>query len=109
AAIAQGVPLAAGLVVLTIVVLLFLMTGSLLIPVKAILVNALGLAAALGVTTWAFQDGHLAGLLGFTPIGGLESYVVAVVIAFGFGLAMDYEVFLLARIKEYWDEGHDND
>ncbi len=109
AAIAQGVSLAAGLVVLTIVVLLFLMTGSLLIPVKAILVNALGLAAALGVTTWAFQDGHLAGLLGFTPIGGLESYVVAVVIAFGFGLAMDYEVFLLARIKEYWDEGHDND
>lgn len=109
AAIAQGVPLAAGLVVLTIFALLFLMTGSVLIPVKAILVNALGLAAALGVTTWAFQEAHLAGLLGFTPIGGLESYVVAVVVAFGFGLAMDYEVFLLARIKEYWDAGHDND
>ncbi len=109
AAISNGLPLAGGLVVLTIFVLLFLMTGSVLIPLKAIVVNALGLGAALGVTTWVFQEGHLAGLLGFTPIGGLESYVVAVVIAFGFGLAMDYEVFLLARIKEYWDAGHDND
>ncbi|WP_324652092.1 MMPL family transporter [Georgenia sp. H159] len=108
-AIANGLPLAVGLVVLTIFVLLFLMTGSVLIPVKAVLVNALGLAAALGVTTWVFQEGHLAGVLGFTPIGGLESYVVAVVVAFGFGLAMDYEVFLLARIKEYWDLGQDND
>ncbi len=109
AAVTNGLPLAVGLVLLTIFVLLFLMTGSVLIPVKAIVVNALGLAAALGVTTWVFQEGHLSGLLGFTPIGGLESYVVAVVVAFGFGLAMDYEVFLLARIKEYWDSGHDND
>ncbi len=109
AAITNGLPLAAGLVVLAIFTLLFLMTGSVLIPLKAIIVNVLGLGAALGVTTWVFQEGHLSELLGFTPIGGLESYVVAVVIAFGFGLAMDYEVFLLARIKEYWDAGHDND
>src|SRR5699024_4745959 len=109
AAIQNGLPLAAALVLVTIFVLLFLMTGSVLIPVKAIIANGLGLAAALGVTTWVFQEGHLADLIGFTPIGGLESYVVAVVIAFGFGLAMDYEVFLLARIKEYWDAGHDND
>ncbi|MCM3660077.1 MMPL family transporter [Georgenia satyanarayanai] len=109
AAVADGLPLAGGLVLLAVVVLLFLMTGSVLIPVKAVLVNALGLAAALGVTTWVFQEGHLSGLLGFTPIGGLETYVVVVVVAFGFGLAMDYEVFLLARIKEYWDAGHDND
>lgn len=109
AAIVGGLPLAAGLVLLAIFTLLFLMTGSVLIPLKAIVVNAMGLAAALGVTTWVFQEGHLSGLLGFTPIGGLESYVVAVVIAFGFGLAMDYEVFLLARIKEYWDAGHGND
>jgi len=108
-AIVTGLPLAAGLVGLTIFVLLFLMTGSVLIPLKAIVVNVLGLGAALGVTTWVFQEGHLTGLLDFTPIGGLESYVVAVVVAFGFGLAMDYEVFLLARIKEYWDAGHDND
>ncbi|HLS73310.1 MAG TPA: MMPL family transporter, partial [Actinomycetaceae bacterium] len=109
AAIVNGLPLAAGLVLLAIFTLLFLMTGSVLIPVKAIIVNAMGLTAALGVTTWVFQEGHLSELLGFTPIGGLESYVVAVVLAFGFGLAMDYEVFLLARIKEYWDAGHDND
>ena len=109
AAILDGLPLAGGLVVLVTFILLFLMTGSLLIPLKALLVNALGLGAALGVTVWIFQEGHLSGLLGFEPVGGLESYVVAVVIAFGFGLAMDYEVFLLARIKEYWDSGYDND
>ncbi|QDB79355.1 MMPL family transporter [Georgenia wutianyii] len=109
AAITDRLPIAAGLVILTIFVLLFLMTGSVLIPVKAILVNILGLGAALGVTTWVFQEGHLTGLLDFAPIGGLESYVVAVVVAFGFGLAMDYEVFLLARIKEYWDAGYPND
>ncbi|MEE6281097.1 MMPL family transporter [Georgenia sp. MJ170] len=109
AAILEGLPLAGTLVVLATFALLFLMTGSLLIPLKALLVNALGIAAALGVTVWIFQEGHLSGLLGFEPVGGLESYVVAVVVAFGFGLAMDYEVFLLARIKEYWDAGHDND
>ena len=108
-AIMDRLPVAAGLVILTVFVLLFLMTGSVLIPVKAIIVNILGLGAALGVTTWVFQEGHLTGLLDFTPIGGLESYVVAVVVAFGFGLAMDYEVFLLARIKEYWDAGYGND
>ena len=108
-AIMDRLPIAAGLVILTVFVLLFLMTGSVLIPVKAIIVNILGLGAALGVTTWVFQEGHLTGLLDFTPIGGLESYVVAVVVAFGFGLAMDYEVFLLARIKEYWDAGYGND
>src|SRR5690606_28665426 len=55
------------------------------------------------------QDGHLAGLLGFTAPRGIETYVVALVIAFGFGLAMDYEVFLLSRIKELWDRGETND
>ena len=104
-AMLQGLPLAAGIVVLATFVLLFLMTGSLLVPLKALIVNALSLCASLGVTTWIFQEGHLAGLLGFTSVGGLESYVVAVVVAFGFGLAMDYEVFLIARIKEFYDGG----
>lgn len=104
-ALQQGLPLAAGIVVLATFVLLFLMTGSLLVPLKALLVNALSLCASLGVTTWVFQEGHLAGLLDFTSVGGLESYVVAVVVAFGFGLAMDYEVFLIARIKEFYDGG----
>ena len=58
---------------------------------------------------WVFQDGHLSGLLGFTPIGGVEAYVIVTAVGVGFGLAMDYEVFILARIKEYWDSGDDND
>ncbi|WP_418606773.1 MMPL family transporter [Georgenia sp. SUBG003] len=104
-----GLPLAGAVVVLAIFVLLFLMTGSVLVPLKALVVNLLSLAASLGVTVWIFQQGHLTGLLDFTPVAGLEAYVVAIAVAFGFGLAMDYEVFLLARIKEYWDAGHDND
>ncbi|SEE05982.1 putative drug exporter of the RND superfamily [Ruania alba] len=114
-ALVDGLPVAVGVVVLATFVLLFLMTGSLLVPLKALLVNTLSIAASLGVTTWVFQEGHLSGLLGFEPVGGLESYVVAVVVAFGFGLAMDYEVFLIARIKEFYDAsshhslGRDND
>ncbi|WP_345216199.1 MMPL family transporter [Georgenia halophila] len=108
-ALLDGLPLAGAVVVAAIFVLLFLMTGSLLVPLKGLLVNSLSLIASLGVTVWVFQEGHLSGLLGFDPVAGLESYVVAVVVAFGFGLAMDYEVFLLARIKEYWDAGAGND
>lgn len=109
AALADGLPLAGGVIAVAVFVLLFLMTGSVLVPVKAILVNVLSLAASLGVTVWVFQGGHGADLLGITPVAGLESYVVAIVVAFGFGLAMDYEVFLLSRIKEFWDAGLDND
>ncbi|MFD1505130.1 MMPL family transporter [Georgenia yuyongxinii] len=109
AALVEGLPIAGGIIVLAVLVLIFLMTGSVLVPVKAIVVNVLSLAASLGVTVWVFQEGHGADLLGFTPLSGLESYVVAVVVAFGFGLAMDYEVFLISRIKEYWDAGYSND
>ncbi|CPU64087.1 transmembrane transport protein mmpL13a [Mycobacteroides abscessus] len=100
---------AVGIVVGATLVLLFLMTGSVVVPVKALLTNALSLAASLGVLVWAFQDGHLEGLLNFSSVGGIETYVVALVVAFAFGLAMDYEVFLLARIKELYDAGLSND
>ncbi len=100
---------AIGIVAVATLVLLFLMTGSVVVPVKALLTNALSLAASLGVLVWVFQDGHLTGLLNFTPTGGIETYVVALVVAFGFGLAMDYEVFLLSRIKELVDQGVPND
>ena len=98
-----------GLVALATFVLLFLMTGSVIIPVKALLISALSLGASVGVLVWVFQDGNLSGLLGFTPVGGIETYVLALVLAFGFGLAMDYEVFLLSRIKEAHDAGASND
>lgn len=107
-ALKAGLPWAAGVVILATFALLFLMTGSILVPLKALLINVVSLGASLGVAMWIFGEGHLEGLLDFTSTGGLESYVVAVVLAFGFGLAMDYEVFLLARIKEIHDTGADN-
>lgn len=99
-ALLEGAPAAISIVVVATLVLLFLMTGSVILPFKALIINLFSLAAALGILVWGFQDGHLSGLLGFTPMGGIETYVLAVVVAFGFGLAMDYEVFLLSRIQE---------
>ena len=98
--LAQRAPWAIALVALATVVLLFLMTGSLLVPATALVANALSLGAALGVLTLVFQDGWLEGLLGFTSNGGVESFAAPLTLAFGFGLAMDYEVFLLARVLD---------
>ncbi len=100
---------AVGIVVAATFILLFGMTRSVVIPIKALLTNALSLSASLGVLVWVFQDGHLADVLHFRSTGGIETYVIALVVAFGFGLAMDYEVFLLSRIKEMWDAGRSND
>ena len=108
-ALTDRAPWAAGLVIAATFVLLFLMTGSVVIPLKALLANIISLAASLGVLVWVFQDGNLSGVLDFISTGGIETYVVALVIAFAFGLAMDYEVFLLSRIKELHDAGHSND
>jgi RND superfamily putative drug exporter len=105
----DGAPWALGLVVLATFVLLFLMTGSLLVPVKTLIINGLSLGATLGIVSWIFTDGHLQGPLQFTSTGGIETYVLVMIIAFGFGLSMDYEVFLLARIKEHIDAGETND
>jgi len=101
--------LAAGAVVLATLVLLFLMTGSVVIPVKALVMNVLSLGAALGVTVWIFEEGHLESLLGFTSAGGVENTIPILVIAFGFGLSMDYEVFLLSRVVELHEQGHDTE
>ncbi|WP_369408675.1 MMPL family transporter [Cellulomonas triticagri] len=108
-ALLDRAPWALGIVAVATLVLLFLMTGSVLVPIKALLTNVVSLSASLGVLVWVFQDGNLSGLLGFEPTGGIETYVVALVIAFAFGLAMDYEVFLLSRIKELHDAGAPND
>jgi RND superfamily putative drug exporter len=108
-ALVDRAPWALGVVAVATLVLLFLMTGSVLVPIKALLTNIVSLCASLGVLVWVFQDGHLSGLLGFESTGGIETYVVALVIAFAFGLAMDYEVFLLSRIKELHDAGAPND
>jgi uncharacterized membrane protein YdfJ with MMPL/SSD domain len=91
------------------IVLLFLMTGSLVIPLKALLASALSLGASIGVLVWGFQWGNFAELMGFdaAEIYGVDPLVLVLVLVFGFGLAMDYEMFILSRITELIDGGVD--
>jgi RND superfamily putative drug exporter len=102
-------PWALGVIGLVTFVLLFLMTGSVVVPVKAIVMNVLSLGASFGALVWVFQDGHLSGLLGFDPPGMVDITIPVLIFVFAFGLSMDYEVFLLSRIKEAWDQTADND
>ncbi|WP_432904590.1 MMPL family transporter [Micromonospora matsumotoense] len=88
--------------------LLFLAFGSVVLPVKAVLMNLLSIGASFGVVVWIFQDGHLAGLLGFTSTGFIEPSNLILMLAVLFGLATDYEVFLLSRVREEWDRTGDN-
>jgi RND superfamily putative drug exporter len=108
-ALTRQAPSALAVVIVATFVLLFLLTGSILIPIKALLINIVSLGASLGVLVWVFQDGHGESLLNFKSTGGIETIIPILVIALGFGLAMDYEVFLLSRIKEFRDGGMDND
>jgi RND superfamily putative drug exporter len=108
ASVAKRLPYALVLIGLTTFVLLFLMSGSFIIPVKAIVMNVLSLSATFGALVWVFQEGHLAGPLGFTAVGSLDAAVPVLIFVFAFGLSMDYEVFLLSRIKESYDSLHDN-
>ncbi|GAA3725825.1 MMPL family transporter [Plantactinospora mayteni] len=89
-------------------VLLFLAFGSVLLPIKAVLMNLVSIGASFGVVVWIFQDGHLADWLDFTPTGFIEPSNPILMLAVLFGLATDYEVFLLSRIREEWDRTGDN-
>ena len=89
-------------------VLLFVAFGSIVLPLKAIVMNAVSIGASFGVVTWVFQDGHLSGLLGFTSPGYLDVTQPILMLAILFGLSMDYEVFLLSRVREEWDRTGDN-
>jgi RND superfamily putative drug exporter len=95
-----GVPWVILAIVGIILVLLFLLLGSVVLPLKAALTNLLSLSATFGGLVWIFQDGNLSGLLGFTPQGQLEGTVLVLIFATAFGLSIDYEVFLLSRVKE---------
>ncbi|WP_433368191.1 MMPL family transporter [Streptosporangium sp. CA-115845] len=88
--------------------LLFAAFGSILLPVKAILMNVVSLGASFGVIVWAFQDGHLASVLGFTPTGSIEATITVLILAVVFGLSMDYELFLLSRVRAEWLRTGDN-
>ncbi len=104
----ERLPWAAAFVVLVMFVLLFLAFGSVVLPIKALLINLQSLTATFGVVVWGFQDGNLAGFLGFTETGTIEATQPVLMLAIAFGLSMDYEVFLLSRIREEWDRTHDN-
>ncbi|MGW7294729.1 MMPL family transporter [Streptomyces xiamenensis] len=106
-AITDRLPVAALTLGAAMVVLLFLLTGSVLLPFVAMLLSALGLTATFGALVWGFQDGHLAGLLGFTATGSINGTVPVLLFAVAFGLGMDYQVFLLSRIREEYERGGD--
>jgi RND superfamily putative drug exporter len=101
-------PWMALMVAVTTFVLLFLAFGSVVLPVKAIVMNVLSLTATFGAIVWIFQEGHLSGLLHFTPTGTIDPTMPILMLAIIFGLSMDYEVFLLSRIRERYDVTRDN-
>jgi putative drug exporter of the RND superfamily len=105
----RRLPWAGGIIAVVTFVLLFLMFGGLLVPLKALLLNLLSLSATFGAMVWIFQDGHLAGILDFTPTGSLAATIPVLMFCIAFGLSMDYEVFLLSRIKEEHDRTGDNE
>jgi RND superfamily putative drug exporter len=108
--IAQTLPLALGWIAVSVLILLFLFTGSIILPIKAIILNVLSLAATMGVLTWVFIDGNLQWLVGsFTVTGTLDTSIVILIAVVVFGLSMDYEVFLLSRIREEHDAGKSNE
>jgi RND superfamily putative drug exporter len=100
-AIASRVPLVLTIIAAITLVLLFLLTGSAVLPVKAVLMNVLSLSAAFGALVWVFQEGHLGGL-GTAATGTLGVELPVLLFCIAFGLSMDYEVFLISRIREYW-------
>ncbi|OBI52429.1 MMPL family transporter [Mycobacterium sp. E787] len=100
-AITTRLPMVLALIALITFTLLFLLTGSAVLPLQALVCNVLSLTAAFGAMVWIFQDGHL-GALGTTPNGTLNANIPVLLFCIAFGLAMDYEVFLVSRIHEYW-------
>ena len=107
--IASKLPFALGWIALTVLILIFVFTGSIILPLKAVLLNALSLGATLGAISWIFIDGHLKWLVGdFTVTGTLDTGSVILVAVVVFGLSMDYELFLLSRIREEHLSGKSN-
>jgi RND superfamily putative drug exporter len=100
-------PLALGIIALVTLITLFMMFGSILVPIKAVVLNLLGLTATFGAMVWVFQEGHGSGLLHFTATGSLDTTTPILMFCIAFGVSMDYEVFLLSRIKEEHDNGAD--
>ena len=96
-------PIVLAVIAMITFVLMFLLTGSVVLPLKTLVLNGLSLTATFGALVWIFQDGHL-GALGTTATGTLVATMPALLFCIAFGLSMDYEVFLVSRIREYWLE-----
>ena len=99
--ISQTLPWALGWIAISVLILLFVFTGSIILPIKAVLLNIMSLTATMGVLTWVFVDGHMQWLVGsFTVTGTLDTSIAILIAVVVFGLSMDYELFLLSRIRE---------
>ena len=101
-------PRTAAFIVLTTFLVLFVLLRSAVLPVKALVMNTLSIVASFGALVWIFQDGNLSAVLGFQPMGFVETTQPVILFCVLFGLSMDYEVFLLSRMKEVWDRTGDN-
>ena len=106
-AISDRLGLALAIVVGATLVLLFLMTGTIFVPIKTVVLNAMSLTAVFGAAVWAFQEGHLAGLLGFTPVGFIDTTLPVLIFCIAFGVSMDYGVLLQSRIQEEYERTGD--
>jgi RND superfamily putative drug exporter len=107
--ISSTLPWALGWIALSVLILIFIFTGSIILPIKAVLLNVLSLGATMGALTWVFIDGHLQWLVGsFTLTGTLDTSIVILISVVVFGLSMDYELFLLSRIREEHMAGKTN-
>jgi RND superfamily putative drug exporter len=106
--VAADFPRTALFIVITTYVVLFALLRSVILPAKALVMNTLSIIASFGALVWIFQDGNLSALLGFQPLGFVETTQPVILFCVLFGLSMDYEVFLLSRMKEVWDATGDN-
>ena len=107
--IMKHLPWMAAIIVAVMLVLLFLAFGSVVLPIKAVVMNLLSISASFGVITWIFADGHLQGLLDYSSTGFLDMTQPIFMLAILVGLSMDYEVFLLSRVREQWDKDASSD
>jgi RND superfamily putative drug exporter len=106
--VAADFPRTAVFIIVTTYIVLFALLRSVILPAKALILNALSLTASFGALVWIFQDGNLSAPLGFQPVGFVETTQPVILFCVLFGLSMDYEVFLLSRMKEVWDTTGDN-